>query len=262
MADRLRITMIQAPIAWEDRDANLAAYGRLIRRAGRETDLIVLPETFTTGFTMNVEAVADPMDGPTVATLKTWAAEHRAAIAGSFIAGEENRYYNRAFFVTPDGGVSYYDKRHLFRMAGEDKRFTPGGRPVIVGYQGWNICLQVCYDLRFPVWSRNVDNAYDLLLYAANWPGARIGAWNVLLPARAVENMAFVCGVNRTGIDGNGIPYSGHSAVYSPKGEQIAGAGTAHEQVVDCILAKDDLERLRTRFPAWMDADTFILPPA
>jgi predicted amidohydrolase len=260
MADSLRISMIQAPILWENRDDNLAKYGKLLRRVSGETELVVLPETFTTGFSMNVETLGDTMDGLTVATLKNWAKEYQTAITGSFIAKEEDRYYNRAFFITPGGEISCYDKRHLFRMAGEDKRFTPGARSVIVSYKGWNICLQICYDLRFPVWSRNVNKAYDLLIYVANWPEVRINVWQALLPARAIENLAYVCGVNRTGTDGNGFLHRGHSAVYSPKGEKIADAGTAEEHIHTCALRKDDLERLRTKFPTWMDADTFILP--
>jgi predicted amidohydrolase len=259
MADGLRLTVIQAPVAWENRDENLASYGRLLGRASGMADLVVLPEMFTTGFSMNVEALADTAGGVTVATVKDWAKKHRTAITGSFLAREGHAYYNRAFFITPEGETAYYDKRHLFRMAGEAGRFTPGTKQAIVSYLGWNICLQVCYDLRFPVWSRNVNNAYDLLIYVANWPEVRINAWNLLLPARAVENMACVCGVNRTGTDGQGLVYSGHSAVYSPKGEKLADAGTETEAVCSCTLLKDDLERLRTKFPAWKDADTFIL---
>jgi predicted amidohydrolase len=254
--------MIQTCITWENRDRNLEHFGHLIGKADKETNLIVLPETFTTGFSMNVQALADTMDGPTVATLKTWAQTYQTAITGSFIAREEDRYYNRAFFITPEGQAAYYDKRHLFRMSGENKHFTPGGRPLIVNYRGWNICLQVCYDLRFPVWSRNAGKAYDLLIYVANWPEARIKAWDVLLPARAVENLSYVCGVNRTGMDGERNSYNGHSAVYSPKGDRIADAGATPEDIHTCILQKDELDRLRAKFPAWMDADPFIIPLA
>jgi predicted amidohydrolase len=259
MSDSLRISMIQAPITWEDRDRNLAYYGRLLRRVSGKTDLAVLPETFTTGFSMNVEALGDAPDGLTVATLKDWAQKYHTALAGSFIAKEEGRYYNRGFFITPEGETSYYDKRHLFRMAGEAEHFTPGTKQAIVSYRGWNICLQVCYDLRFPLWSRNVNNAYDLLIYVANWPEVRIQVWNTLLPARAIENLAYVCGVNRTGTDGGGYSYNGQSAIYSPKGEKLTDAGTRREIVRTCTLQKSDLERLRSRFPAWQDADAFTL---
>jgi predicted amidohydrolase len=251
--------MIQAPVAWENRNENLAYYGRLLCRVSKKTDLVVLPETFTTGFSMNVETLADTTDGVTVETIKAWAKKYQTAITGSFLAREEYRYYNRAFFITPEGETVYYDKRHLFRMAGEADHFTPGTKQTIVSYLDWNICLQVCYDLRFPVWSRNVNNAYDLLIYVANWPEVRINAWRSLLPARAIENLAYVCGVNRTGTDGQGFEYKGHSAVYSHKGEKIIDAGTEKEIIHSCTLQKDDLERLRTKFPAWKDADTFIL---
>ncbi|MDR1919203.1 MAG: amidohydrolase [Tannerellaceae bacterium] len=257
MADSLRISMIQSPIAWEDREQNLAYYGRLLRRVSGKTDLTVLPETFTTGFSMNVEALADAADGLTVACLKDWAQKHQTALAGSFIVKENERYYNRGFFVTPEGEASYYDKRHLFRMAGEAAHFSAGSEQTIVSYRGWSICLQVCYDLRFPVWSRNVNNAYDLLIYVANWPEVRINVWTSLLPARAIENLAYVCGVNRTGTDGGGFRYNGQSAIYSPKGEKLIDAGIRPEIVRSCTLQKSDLERLRTKFPAWKDADTF-----
>ncbi|MDR1557512.1 MAG: amidohydrolase [Tannerellaceae bacterium] len=259
MADSLRISLVQAPIVWENRDENLAGYGKLIRRVSGKTDLVVLPEVFTTAFSMNVKVVADTMDGITIATIRAWAKEYGTAISGSFILREEERYYNRAFFITPEGSASYYDKRHLFGMAGEATHFTQGTKQTIVNYLGWNICLQVCYDLRFPVWSRNVNNAYDLLVYMANWPEVRIEAWRSLLPARAIENLAYVCAVNRTGSDAEAYEYRGHSVVYSPKGEKLADAGTAQEIILSCTLQKSPLERLRTKFPAWKDADTFIL---
>ena len=208
---------------------------------------------------MNVEALADPMDGTTVATIKGWAERYKMAVAGSFIAREEGKYYNRAFFVTPDGEASYYDKRHLFRMAGEDRHFSAGDKPLVVRYKDWNICLQVCYDLRFPVWSRNVNNAYDLLIYVANWPEARKKAWKVLLQARAIENMAYVCGVNRVGVDGKGFAFRGDSMIYDARGKKLADAGKRDETTRTCALSKTDLEAFRTKFPAWKDADAFQL---
>ena len=260
MANELRISMIQSPIVWEDRDENLRYYGGLLRRASGKTDLAILPETFTTGFSMNVEELADTMDGETVATIKGWAEEYNIAVAGSFIAKEGDEYYNRAFFITPDGEMFYYDKRHLFRMAGEGKSFSAGDRQTIVLYKGWNICLQVCYDLRFPVWSRNVNNKYDLLVYVANWPEARIDVWRTLLPARAIENMAYVCGINRLGVDGKGFIYSGDSAVFTPKGKKLAGCGK-REVIRTCTLSKSEVEDLRVKFPAWKDADIFTIEP-
>ena len=173
MTEDLRISMIQSHIIWEDREENLGYYGELLRRVSGRTDLAVLPETFTTGFSMDVEKQADTMEGQTVPTIKEWAKKYKLAVAGSFIAKDNGKFYNRAFFITPEGEEYYYDKRHLFRMAEEDKHFSAGDKRLIVPYKGWNICLQVCYDLRFPVWSRNVNNEYDLLIYVANWPEAR-----------------------------------------------------------------------------------------
>jgi predicted amidohydrolase len=257
MADSLHITIIQAPVVWENRDENLTRFGALIRRVSRKTNLVVLPEMFTTGFSMNAGTLAETMNGTTAATIRAWAEEHQTAIAGSFIAREDNRYYNRAFFITPAGETFYYDKRHLFSMAGENKHFTPGTQHTIVSYLNWNISLQVCYDLRFPVWSRNVNNAYDLLIYVANWPEVRIEAWNTLLPARAIENLAYVCAVNRTGNDK--AEYKGHSAIYAPGGEKLADAGSAREVILSAVVHKNQLENIRTHFPSWKDADPFIL---
>lgn len=257
MAENLRISMIQSHIIWEDRSENLAYYGELLRRISGRTDLAVLPETFTTGFSMNVEALADPMDGETLAAVRQWAARYKTAVTGSFIAAEEGKYYNRAFFVTPEGECAYYDKRHLFRMAGEDKYFSAGDRRLIVPYKGWNICLQVCYDLRFPVWSRNVNCEYDLLIYVANWPEARKRAWKALLQARAIENMCYVCGVNRVGVDGKGFAYRGDSLIFDPRGKKRADAGKREEVTRTCTLSKDELEEFRVKFPAWKDADSF-----
>ena len=255
----LRISMIQSHIIWEDRDENLGCFGELLRRVSGKTDVAILPETFTTGFSMEVERLADTMDGPTIPAIKGWASKYKMAIAGSFIVKEEGRYYNRAFFVTPEGDLSYYDKRHLFRMAGEDKHFTAGDQRLIVRYKDWNICLQVCYDLRFPVWSRNVNNEYDLLIYVANWPEARKKAWKSLLQARAIENMAYVCGVNRVGIDGKGFVYRGDSLIFSPKGKKLADAGKREEITRTCTLDKTELEEFRMKFPAWEDADAFSI---
>ena len=229
MADNLRISMVQSHIIWEDRDENLGYYGELLRRVSGRTDIAVLPETFTTGFSMDVEKLAK----------------------------EDGKFFNRAFFVTPEGETYLYDKRHLFRMAGEDRHFTAGDKRMIVRYKDWNICLQVCYDLRFPVWSRNVDNEYDLLIYVANWPEARKKVWKTLLQARAMENMAYVCGVNRVGIDGKGFVYRGDSMIFSPKGKKLADAGKREEVTRTCTLTRADLEELRGKFPAWKDADMF-----
>ncbi len=259
MAEDLRISMIQSHITWEDREENLSYYGELLRRVSGRTDLAVLPETFSTGFSMDVEKLADTMDGRTVATVKDWARGYKMAVVGSFIAAENGKYYNRAFFITPEGEAFYYDKRHLFRMAGEDRHFSAGDKRLIVSYKGWNICLQVCYDLRFPVWSRNESNAYDLLIYVANWPEARKKVWKTLLQARAMENMAYVCGVNRVGVDGNGFAFRGESVVYDARGKKIADAGKREEITRTCALSKSELDGFRMKFPAWKDADRFSI---
>lgn len=259
MAEDLRISMVQSHIIWEDRDENLGYYGELLRRVSGKSDIAVLPETFTTGFSMNVETLADQVDGNTLLTVKAWARDYKLAVVASFIVKDEEKYYNRAFFVSPEGEVHFYDKKHLFRMAGEDTRFTAGNKRLIVPYKGWNICIQVCYDLRFPVWSRNVNNEYDLLIYVANWPEPRHKAWKSLLQARAIENMAYVCGVNRVGIDGNGFRFRGDSMVYSPKGKKLTDAGKREEVTRTCSLSYRELEELRVKFPVWRDADLFQL---
>lgn len=259
MEEDLRISMIQSHIIWEDREENLCYYGELLRRVSGKTDVAVLPETFSTGFSMNVEALADTMEGETVSAIKGWARKYKMAIVGSFIVREESRYYNRAFFITPEGEAFYYDKRHLFRMVGEDQHFSGGDKRLIVNYKGWNICLLVCYDLRFPVWSRNVNNEYDLLIYVANWPEARKKAWKSLLLARAIENMAYVCGVNRVGVDGNGFLFRGDSVVYNAKGKKLADAGKREEITRTCTLIKSELDEFRAKFPAWKDADSFAI---
>jgi predicted amidohydrolase len=181
------------------------------------------------------------------------------AVAGSFIAKDNGKYYNRAFFITPEGDSLFYDKRHLFQMGDEDQYFTAGDKRLVVSYRGWNICLLVCYDLRFPVWSRNVNNEYDLLIYCANWPEARKKVWKILLQARAIENMSYVCGVNRVGIDGKGFTYRGDSLIISPKGKKLADAGKREEVTRTVSLSMDEISELRSKFPAWKDADDFTI---
>ncbi len=259
MAESLRISMIQSHIIWEDRDENLGYYGELLRRVKGKTDLAVLPETFTTGFSMNVEKLADTMDGKTIPVIKEWAKKFKIAVTGSFIVKEDGKYFNRAFFIIPEGGEYYYDKRHLFSMGDEDKHFTPGDKLTIIPYKGWNVCLQICYDLRFPVWSRNQNNAYDLLIYMANWPETRKKVWRALLQARAIENMAYVCGVNRVGIDGKGFIYRGDSMIFTPRGKKLTDAGRREEVTRTCALLKSEVDDLRTKFPAWKDADKFTV---
>ncbi len=253
--------MVQSPIVWENREMNLHAFGFLFSQMCSDPDIVILPETFSTGFSMDMEKVADTMDGVTVATIRKWASEYNVAITGSFIVKVNGNHYNRAFFITPQGEEYYYDKRHLFRMGKEDRYLTAGDKHLIIPYKGWNICLMVCYDLRFPVWSRNVNNAYDLLIYVANWPEARQDVWDTLLKARAMENIAYVCGVNRTGKDGKGIPYKGGSVLYGPKGDKGVGLGSLDTVIQYVTIQKSYLTDTRETFPAWKDADTFTIEP-
>ena len=255
----MNISLLQTNIHWEDIDNNLRQLHEKLTLFHETTEIVVLPEMFTTGFSMNSETLAETTDGKTMQCLRQWAQEFQVALCGSFICQEDNRYFNRAFFVTPDGECSFYDKRHLFRMGQEPAYFSAGDRRLIVEYRGWKICLMVCYDLRFPVWSRNTDNAYDLLIYVANWPASRRDAWDTLLKARAIENMCYVCGVNRVGTDGNGLAYNGGTVLYSPKGTVLGRANDAEEQLVSADIDLDDLQAFRKKFPAWKDADSFIL---
>ncbi|RRJ89992.1 nitrilase family protein [Flavobacterium macacae] len=206
----MKIAMIQAPLVWENPKINRTYFEEKINSLSEEIDLVVLPEMFSTGFSMHPEKVAETMDGETILLLKNLAKAKNLAITGSLIIKEKELFYNRLVFVFPSGEIQKYDKRHLFSLAGEEKIYASGKEKLIVEYLGWKICPLVCYDLRFPVFARNSED-YDLLIYVANWPKPRIQAWDILLKARAVENMAYVIGVNRIGVDGNNHPYPGHS---------------------------------------------------
>lgn len=262
MTTQLRVSLVQFQIVWENQKANIDLLDKRLKRLKGKTDLVVLPETCTTGFSMHVGGMGETMKGETIPAVKKWAREGGFAIAGSFIAKENQSFYNRAFFVTPDGDCQTFDKRHLFRMGKEHDFYTPGSSRETVCYKGWNIRLLVCYDLRFPVWSRNVDNAYDLLIYVASWPESRIAVWKTLLPARAIENMAFVCGVNRVGTDGNQLVYPGDSAVYSPKGTKVLHVPAYKDTIRTCTLDKTESDLLREKFPVWKDADRFFFQNA
>lgn len=253
----LHLTLIQTALFWEDAPANRELFGRhLSQIPPRSTDLIVLPEMFTTGFTMNAAACAEPMEGETLAWMREQAALSEAALLGSVIIADGGHYYNRALFVTPDGQVRHYDKRHLFRMAGEDEHYSAGEARCLVEWKSWRLNLLVCYDLRFPVWSRNLDLGYDALLCIANWPAPRISAWDALLRARAIENLCYAIGVNRVGNDGKDVPYNGHSGVYDFKGDSLlfAAKQSGCHQIV---LRHEDLSHYREKFPAHLDADRF-----
>ncbi len=257
--DSLRVSLIQTDIVWEDKQANLSRCATTLASLAGRCDVAVLPEMFTTGFSMNAEALAEALDGETITTIKRWAIDYGMAIAGSYIACDEQGCFNRAFFITPEGESHYYDKKHLFRMGEEGRHFIPGHERPIIHYRGWNILLLVCYDLRFPVWCRNVDNRYDLLLFVANWPQSRAHAWRSLLVARAIENVAYVCGVNRVGEDATSLLYRGDTMAIGVKGNILAEAEPMTPQIVEVELSLPDLHAFRQKFPVWKDADHFTL---
>ena len=260
MEDNLAITLIQSALHWENIDANLKMFSGKIESLKEHADIIILPEMFSTGFTMNAAALAEPPAGKTVSWMQEMAAEKKCVITGSLIIKEENSYFNRLIWMNADGSYLSYDKRHLFRLAHEEKTYTAGNRKVIIELKGWRILPLICFDLRFPVWSRRVKSGdYDLLIYAANWPERRINAWNQLLIARAIENQCYVAGLNRVGNDGNDIYHSGESAVINFKGENLSGI-PAHEECMETItLIKKDLQEFRQQLPFIEDADDFTL---
>jgi predicted amidohydrolase len=253
----LRVSLVQSEIHWHEISANLAMYEEKIWSLKGKTDIIVLPEMFQTGFSMENTVLAEPMNFTTFKWMKQLASQTQAVITGSFIVKEDGRIFNRLIWMQPNGDWYKYDKRHLFRMAGEHQHFDFGNEKLIVEWKGWKICPMVCYDLRFPVWARNVNLEYDLLLYVANWPAVRISAWDTLLKARAIENVSYSIGVNRIGLDGNAIEYNGHSAAYSPKGETLVYSET--EEILTLTLDGKELSDFREKFPAHLDADGFMI---
>jgi len=255
----LRVSLVQTSLAWHDPAANRAALERIVAPLANTTDLIVLPEMFTTGFTMAPREVAEAAEGATLEWLRELACRLDSAVTGSVATRDDGRYLNRLLWVEPDGRAAHYDKRHLFRMAREHEHYTGGRRRLIVEWRGFRICPLVCYDLRFPVWSRNRRVApYDVLVYVANWPAARRTAWQRLLPARAIENLCYVVGVNRVGSDAQGIAYAGDSAVHDWRGDALVELGDA-ATVASIALERDSLDRFREKFPAQLDADDFEL---
>jgi omega-amidase len=281
----LSVTIIQTDLFWENSTANLANLEEKMAQISSSTDLIILPEMFTTGFTMNAKSVAEPMNYTTFKWLKQQAKRTQAVITGSFIVKEEGKFYNRLIWMRPDGSFETYDKRHLFRMGEEDKTFTAGTKRLIVELKGWRICPLICYDLRFPVWSRNYQEEkrrkekrenkipntydlipkssylnYDLLIYVANWPRVRSQVWDTLLQARAIENQSYCIGVNRVGKDGMGLDYSGNSAIINFKGNQLFYQKDT-EVIHNQTLSKRELEDFRSKFPAFLDADEFEIFP-
>jgi predicted amidohydrolase len=261
MADspKLRVALVQQPLAWHDAAANRAHFDALLAPLVGNTDVIVLPEMFTTGFSMDVEKVAEEAGGPTSDWLQQKALDLRAAVTGSVMTKDRGHFYNRMFWAEPGAPLRHYDKRHLFRMAHEHQSFTPGDAPLALTWRGFRICLQVCYDLRFPVFSRRrPELEYDVLIYAANWPAARRQAWQALLKARAIENLSFVVGVNRVGTDGKDLSYAGDSVVHDFLGEPLAQLGP-EPAVITVELDLAALRAFRERFPAHLDADRFTL---
>ena len=263
----LTFSLIQTSLHWEDKQANLAMLEQKISSIQQPTEVIVLPEMFSTGFSMQPHLFAESMQGKTVQWMKRIAQQKKAIITGSIIIQEEGYYYNRLIWMLPNGSYGYYDKRHLFAYAGEDQHYTPGSKRLIASVKGWKINLQVCYDLRFPVWARQAplstsgegqgsESEYDVLLYVANWPERRNHAWQTLLTARAIENQCYVIGVNRVGADGNNITHCGNSMVIDALGT-ILYQKQQEEDIFTITLRKEDLQEIRNKYPFLHDADYF-----
>lgn len=255
VANNLRVTTVQTDLVWEDKTANLSLLSSRLESLQSPTDLVVLPEMFTTGFSMNASVLAEGMDGPTVDWMRRQSALLGAAVTGSFVAKENGRYYNRLVFMLPDGNYRVYDKRHLFTLAGEHQAYEAGTEKKVVEWLGWKICPLVCYDLRFPVWSRNVEG-YDLAVYVANWPERRAHHWRQLLMARAIENQAYLIGVNRIGKDGNGHQYCGDTTVIDYSGE-ILHSIAHQENISTTSLSYEKLHTYRKSLQFLNDKDEF-----
>lgn len=261
--DPLTISLVQTKLFWEDKQANLAMLEEKINAISQETEIIILPEMFSTGFSMSPQKLAEPMDGPGVQWMRRMAAEHKVIITGSLIISENGSYYNRLIWMLPTGDIGTYDKRHLFSYAEEHGHYRAGQKKLIASIKGWKINLQICYDLRFPAWSRQSsgDNElYDLLINVANWPEARSDAWKTLLTARAIENQCYVIGVNRVGVDGKGIAYSGDSMVLDPLGN-IMYHKEKIEDVFTFTLFGEPLRKVREKFPFLNDRDSIHILP-
>ncbi len=271
----LHITTIQADLSWENKDANLSMFAERLKQLHVPKEIVVLPEMFSTGFSMNPYDLAETMDGSTIAWMRSQASLHKIILTGSLIIRENDQFFNRLIWMLPNGQMGVYDKRHLFAFAGEHEHYTPGTKRLIASVKGWKINLQICYDLRFPVWARQSDSSlnqagvppeqrngktaeYDVLIYVANWPEKRSHAWKTLLQARAIENQCYVVGVNRVGSDGNGIYHSGDSMVIDPMGEVIYELADK-EGMDTTILQKSRVDEIRTRLPFLNDADDFLI---
>jgi omega-amidase len=250
----LNVTLVQTDPVWEDHVANLSTFDKVVDSVSEETDLFIFPEMFTTGFSVKPVPIAEEMTGAAVTWMKKKSAQTNVDIVGSLIIKEAGCYFNRLVWAKPDGNLFTYDKRHLFRMAEEDKEYTAGNKLLTIELKGWRIRPFVCYDLRFPAWTRNIDNQYDVAVFVANWPEPRSAPWKTLLKARAIENLCYVIGVNRVGVDGNGLSFSGDSMVVNPLGDSLVhmerSSGT---QTVR--LSYEAMASFRRDFPTWMDAD-------
>lgn len=256
----LSIALVQTSLFWEDPEKNLEMLGQKVLKHTIPSDIILLPEMFSTGFTMNAEKLAEAPNGRTFQWMRKMATEKNSILVGSIIIREENKFFNRLIWMQPNGAFTHYDKRHLFRLAGEELTYTAGQHQWIMVCKGWKIFPLICYDLRFPVWSRRTKNLdYDVLLYVANWPERRSSAWRQLLPARAIENQTYVAAVNRTGNDGNEIYHSGESIALDFKGEVLIDFETGKEEIKNVIFNFNDLQEHRNRFPFSRDADDFKL---
>ena len=257
MQIQLHITALQIPLFWEAPDLNRKSIDEKLTKL-HDTDIVLLPEMFTSGFTMNPNTVAESMDGTTIKWMKSWAYKLDAAVGGSIVIEEDGAYLNRFVWVTPSGKLSFYDKHHTFTMAGEDQVYQRGNDDGIIIFKGWKICLRICYDLRFPVWSRNTQD-YDLLIYVANWPKPRISAWDTLLKARAIENMSYVVGVNRCGEDSKRNDYPGHSAIYDSLGNCISGDLSSETKNISAFINYQELQEHRKKLSFLEDRDNFDL---
>jgi omega-amidase len=254
----LKITFIQCELVWEDIESNLTQFDNMINSIDQNSHLIILPEMFSTGFSMNAAALAQDMDGSAVQWIQKKSKDIKADIVGSIIINVDGKFYNRLVWAKPNGDLLTYDKKHLFRMAGEEKIYSAGSNNITVELNGWKIRPFICYDLRFPVWTRNIKNQYDMAVFIANWPERRAEHWKVLLQARAIENQCYVIGVNRVGTDGNGLTYSGDSSIIDPWGS-IVFKKSNQTCIQTSELSYDVLKASRKDFPVWMDADHDII---
>ncbi len=258
LTDNLRVTLGQVNLEWENPAMNRQNLENLILPLMGMSDLIILPETFTTGFSGRIKDLSESMDGPTILWMVKLAEETNIALCGSIFIKEDNQYFNRLVFIYPTGEITFYNKRHLFSIGDESELLTSGDRRVIVNYLGWRIALYICYDLRFPVWCRNSGDT-DLMIFSANWPEVRRNVWSTLLNARAIENQVFVAGANRTGTDGQGIFYNGNSQIINARGEVKAQSVRSANGLLTYSISKQELNDFREKFPVSRDADHFII---